>query len=99
MNFEMEVMNILEMRHFELTDEEKIPIIKNWQGQEGLLLIKTFSHKEKEKCRTTKAFLVVINRFKLWHNRVVISLQYQTLCSKNNKSAQRWMGRLWTKTT
>ena len=29
MNFEMEVMNILETSVYELTDEEKVPVIKN----------------------------------------------------------------------
>ena len=36
LNFEMEVMNILEIKAYELTDEEKVPVIKNWLGREGL---------------------------------------------------------------
>ena len=55
MRFEMEVMNILETRAYELTDEENVPVTKKWLGQQGLQLIKTFIHEEKKKCRTAKA--------------------------------------------
>ena len=30
MNFEMKVMNILETRVYEITDEEKVPLIEHW---------------------------------------------------------------------
>ena len=29
----MEVNNILQIREYELNDEEKVPIIKNWLGR------------------------------------------------------------------
>ena len=45
---------------YELTDEEKVPLIKKWLGQEGLLLIKTFTH-EKEKWRTARSLSSVLN--------------------------------------
>ena len=35
LNFEMEVTNILEMKMYLLTEEEKVPIIKNWLDREG----------------------------------------------------------------
>ena len=47
-NFEMEVTNIVKTKPYELTDEEKVPIIKNWLGKEGLQLLKTFTNEEKE---------------------------------------------------
>ena len=43
LNFEREVIIILETRVYELTDEEKVPVIKNWLGQEGVQLMKIFS--------------------------------------------------------
>ena len=46
MNFQMEVTNILETRAIELTDKEKVPVIKDWLGHN--VLIKTFTHEEKE---------------------------------------------------
>ena len=53
----MEVMNILEIKTYELIDEEKIMIIKNWQAG-GLAMHKTFTNKEKEKCQTVKALFL-----------------------------------------
>ena len=32
----MEITNILQMKTYEPTDEEKVSIIKNWLGSEGL---------------------------------------------------------------
>ena len=34
--FEIEDTNILETDAYELTDEEKVPVIKNWLGRESL---------------------------------------------------------------
>ena len=35
LTFETEVTNIFETIAYELTDEEKVPIFKNWLGREG----------------------------------------------------------------
>ena len=39
--------NILETKVCELTEEEKVPLIKNLLGEEGLQLIQTFTREEK----------------------------------------------------
>ena len=39
MNFEMEVTNILETKAYKLIDEEKVPVIRNWLGQEGMKFV------------------------------------------------------------
>ena len=36
MNFEMEGMDISEMKTYNLTDEKKVPVIENWLGQKCL---------------------------------------------------------------
>ena len=46
LNFQLQVMNILEIRHCEINDEERIPVIKNWLGWDGLLLVKSFTQEE-----------------------------------------------------
>ena len=51
LNFQIEVTHILETRAHEISNEEQIPVIKNWVGQEGLLLVNTFTQEEKEKCK------------------------------------------------
>ena len=47
LNFEIEVTNILQTRTYELNDEVKVPIIKNWLGKGGLQLIQTFTNSQK----------------------------------------------------
>ena len=54
LNFQLDMMNILETRAYGINEEERIPVIKKGIGQEGLFLMKTFAQKEKGKCRTTK---------------------------------------------
>ena len=44
----MEVTNVLEMNAHELTDGEKVLVIKNCFSKEGLQLIKTFTDEEKK---------------------------------------------------
>ena len=48
LNFQLEVMNILETRAYDINDEERILVIKNWWGQEGLLLMETSMQEEKK---------------------------------------------------
>ena len=50
----MEVTNILQMKTYELTDEEKDHIIKTCLGREGLELMKTFMSAEEETWKTKK---------------------------------------------
>ena len=98
LNFEMKVMKILEAKAYEITDEEKIPVIKNWLGRRGLQLIKTFTKKGKEKCKMPKGlFPVLSHKLKPCHNKIVLLLQYLKLKRKSHKSNQEWMGRLCTK--
>ena len=44
----MEVANILQVKVYDLDDEEKLLIIKNWLGREGLQPIQNFTNTEKE---------------------------------------------------
>ena len=44
----MKVTNISRMKAYELTDEVKVPVIKNRLGMEGLQLIKTYMNEENE---------------------------------------------------
>ena len=36
LNFKNDVPNIFQMKTYELTEEEKVPIIKTWLGMEGI---------------------------------------------------------------
>ena len=48
LNFQLEVTSIYETRAYEVSDEERIPVIKNWLGWKGLLLKGTFTQKKKK---------------------------------------------------
>ena len=55
LNFEMEVTKILETKSYDLTNEKKVLVIKNWIDREGLqLILRTFKNEDKEKCKTVK---------------------------------------------
>ena len=41
-HFEVDVINIFLTEHYEISEEENIPIIKKWFGKEGFHLIQTF---------------------------------------------------------
>ena len=43
LNFEMEIANVLQTKMCKITEEEKVPVIKNWVVREGLQLKQTFT--------------------------------------------------------
>ena len=50
LNFKIEAM-YSRQKIYELTEEHKFPITKNWLGREGLQPIKTFMNTKKEACK------------------------------------------------
>ena len=54
LNLEMEVSNILETNKHELTDKEKIPVIKNWLNQVSMLHIKILEMMRKKNKKKQK---------------------------------------------
>ena len=50
LNLEMEVANVLQAKVDDLNYEEKVLVIKNWLGREGLQFIQTLNT-EKETCK------------------------------------------------
>ena len=58
----MVVANILKTKKYELTDEEKVLVIKNWLGREGWQLKKTFTNEKKENCNTAKGLFSVLHQ-------------------------------------
>ena len=47
-------MNIPETKAYLLIDKEKVQVMKDWLGREGLQFIKTFTNEEKENARLKK---------------------------------------------
>ena len=95
LHFQLEETNILETRAYRINDEDRIPVINDWLGWEGLLLIEMFTQEEKEICKTMKGlFSMLSNSFKPCHNCIILTLQYQTLHRKTNESAKELIGKL-----
>ena len=70
-------MNILQIKTYKLTAEEKSPVIKNLLGRDGKKLIQTFTNSEKETCNTVEGLSSTLGeKFKPHHNKTILSLQY-----------------------
>ena len=92
-NIKLEVSNMLQS--YSLGYIEKVSVIKNWLGREGLQLIATNTQKEQEACNNEKALYDIPNRkFNHQYNKTVKSLQYNKLTETSNESAEEWVGRL-----
>ena len=81
---------------YDLNTEERIPIIKNWLGREGLQFIQTVAYSGKQTCKSATGLLIVLKE-KFKHNEMTLSLQYSKLYRKKNESIQEWMGTLHRK--
>ena len=89
LNFKMEVTNILQIKTYKVTDEENIPIIKNWLGRVGIQLIQTSMNTDKETCRTLKGlFSTIDGKFKSHHNQTILSLQCCKLKRKYHEAGE-----------
>ena len=56
---------------------EGVPIIRNWLGYEELYFVQTLTDAEQERCQTNAGLFNVLNaKFKLQHNKVILSLWY-----------------------
>ena len=70
----MEVTNILQIKLYEMTEDENVSIIKIWLGIEGLQLIQTFTNLQKETYKSKVAVFLV--KFKPSHNLIILMSQY-----------------------
>ena len=62
MGFKIEVNNIFMTKTYELEESEKVPIIMNWLGCEGLHFLHTTNEEEKEKkCKSSKGLFSILN--------------------------------------
>ena len=65
-----------------------MPIILNWLGCEGVRFVKTLTHSEKEKCKSSSVLCEVLSeKFKPQHNETILSH-----CKL--ESSEEWMGDL-----
>ena len=62
MNQGMEVADVLQVESYNLSEEGKVPIIKNWVGREGLQSIQSPINTEKEACKSTTRLFDVLKK-------------------------------------
>ena len=66
LHFAVEVTNMLQAKVYELNEEERVVIIKNWSGRVGLQFMQTLTHVETETWKSTTAlFNVLKEKFRL----------------------------------
>ena len=92
-SFKLEVSNMLQT--FNLGQIERLLVIKNWQGREGLQLIATLTQEEQESCNDEKGLFDTIDKqFKPHWNETIKFLQFHELARQSNESTEEWIGRL-----
>ena len=83
------------LQNYNLDQTEKVSIIKNWLGREGLQVVATLTQDEQEAYNNDKGLFNTCNRkFKPPYNRKIKSLQFCRLIRQSNESMETWMDRL-----
>ena len=86
----MEVGNVLQAKAYALSEEENVPIIKNWLCKGELHFIWTLTNAKEDTCKSsTSLFDVLREKFRLQHNELILSLHYSKLQRKENESSQQ----------
>ena len=68
------------LQNYNLGQAEKVSIIKNWLGREGLQLISTLTQEEQEACNNEQGLFDTLNRkFRPQYNETIKSLQFHKL--------------------
>ena len=94
-NFKLEVCNMLQT--YNLGQTERVSMIKNWLGREGLQLIATLTNEEQNSCHDDKGlFETPRKKFKPQLNETIKSLHFHKLVCWSNESVTEWMGSLRT---
>ena len=92
--FQLEVNNIISTCNTPQTN--KLVLVKNWLGRNGLQYLETLTTAEKETCNTLEGlFETLSNKFKPQNNETIKSLQFRKLYHYEDENIEEWMGRLW----
>ena len=85
------------LHNYNMGKTEKVSIIKNWLGREGLQLIGTLTQDEQHTCSNEKGLFNTFNRkFKPQYNETIKSLQFSKLIRQSDESIEEWLGILIT---
>ena len=84
------------LQNFNLSQMERVSIIRNWLGRQGLQLLETLKQAKQETCNDEGLFKTPNRKFKLQYNETIKSLQFLILVRQHNESMEEWRGRLRT---
>ena len=91
--FILEVRNVLST--YNVQEQDKIVLVKNWLGRKGLHYIESLTEEEKQACSTLQGlFDTLAKKFRPEFNETIKSLQFRKLYRFEGESAEEWMGRL-----
>ena len=84
-------------QNFNFSQAEKVSIIKNWLGSQGLELLETLTQTEHKACNDKEGLFRMINKkFKLQYNETIKSLKFHNLVRHHKEIMDKWRGRLRT---
>ena len=90
----LEVKNVLST--YNMPEQDKTAIVKNWLGRKGLHYIESITEAEKQACNTLQGLSdMLATKFQPQFNETIKLLQFRKLCRSENDSAEEWMGWLW----
>ena len=73
---------------------DKVPIINNWLGRQGLQPLESFTQVEQEACNAKESlFEMLNNKFKPQYNETIKSKMCKLL-RQTNENTEEWMGRI-----
>ena len=70
----MEVNDIFLIFGYNVTNSEKVPVVKNWLGREDLHLIQTVIKAQQDICGTVGLLKTFSVKFKPQHNKTILFL-------------------------
>ena len=93
----MGVPNIYLTNEYEIKKAEKVPIVKNSLGREGLQFIQTLTNAKHKPCKIVEGPFEVLWGNSSQNTNTVLSFEYCLIYRQVDQTRQEWMGRLKSK--
>ena len=84
--FRLEVNNMFQ--NYRISQAERVLIIKNWQGRQGLQLLEFLPQAKQETCNTEECLFEMLNKFKPQYHKTIKFLQFHKLMRQANGNTE-----------
>ena len=79
-------------KSYVIIDSERVSVITNWLGCEGIHFVQMLTNEEQETCKCSAGLFNIYNvKFIPQHNETILSIQYCKLSRVENETAEEWM--------